>query len=202
MISSISRTGKPLKKPYSIATTSSYFANEKEIGCVVKKVWTWWMSEHLVSELSLWWSVTLQWPVWHYVDSKQHTSYLFISVGSWFSPNVGLFDALIQHQSFSQITILHGERYFSHHVSSIHTRFTEISQSDERVTYIPIFSKEKNLPIWGKSWYVQDHLDAVLQKCWPNTSCFLCWKPEMVDEVRTLLQERWIEKEDISFEKY
>ncbi len=202
MISSETESGKKLKKPYSIATTSRYFEQEKEIGCVVKQVGVWGMSEHLVSWLPIWWTVTLVWPVWHYVDSWEHPSYLFISVWSGLSPNVGLFDQLIHTQAFSKIVLIHGERFFSHHVLSLHERFTEISLSDERVSYIPVFSKEKNLPKWGREWYVQSTLDEALADLWNDCSCFLCGKPEMVDDVRRLLSEKWMDKEDITFEKY
>ena len=210
--------GKKIKKPYSIATTNKQMQESKQIWFVVKKVSEAGMSHFLTQDIHMGDEIALTWPVWHYTDSQTHKNYLFISTWSGLSPNVWLFQHLVYESwAYTDIVQVFGEKTQADIVPEIHNIFTTHWQKN--VTNFFHLSREAKSPplirggaigggvsnpTWNirKPWYVQSSIPAALEILGTETSCFICGKPEMVDEVRALLQEAGIEKEDITFEKY
>lgn len=193
--------GKLIKRPYSIATTNRFLQNEKEIGIIVKRTSDKWMSSRLTEHIQIGDPVTLRGPVGHYIDTQTYDNYLFVSVGSWLSPNVGLFQKLVyESHKYNKIVHIFGERYHQHIVPQVEEIFFWHEQ--EHVQNLLFLSQEQNVPEQYIRWYVQEGIEGALAYLWLETSCFLCGKPEMVDSVSQLLQQQGIAKEHITFEKY
>lgn len=190
---------KPLKKPYSIATTNAELQQDGTVGFVVKKSREWFMSDYLTTQIAVGDTIYLQWPAGHMVDQKLTSNYLLISVGSGLSPMVSLYIAL-QENPNNKIANLFGERYHAHVLPSVEALFSK--QSDN--VYNQLFlSKEENLSAQYTLGYIQDGLEKALQFLGSSDiSVFICGKPEMVDDVKRKLIDTGIEPQRIKAEKY
>ena len=190
-----------IKRPYSIATTNQQMQEEKHIGFVVKKVSDDGMSQHLTQHIKMWDEITIKGPVGHYTDSETHPSYLLISTWSGLSPNVGLFNHLVYETSKAKKLInIFGEKIYADIVPELETLFT--SHNKQNITNFFHLSRATNELSWFKGGHVQDSLEEAIQILWTETSCFVCWAPAMVEDVRKKLEELGVDKEDITFEKY
>lgn len=192
---------KTVKKPYSIATTNKMMIDEKHLWVVVKKTSDRWMSDFLTQHLHPWDTVTVKWPVWHYVDPKQNRNYLFVSAWSWLSPNVWLFHNLVyETRRYDRIVNVFWERYFSHIVPEIESLFTDHGQ--ENVYNLFFLSQESTIPQWYMKWHVQDWISWAIELLGNDITAFICGKPEMVTDVQQNLIAQWVPKDQIVFEKY
>lgn len=198
--------GKQLKKPYSIATTNHELQTQWTIWFVVKKSREWFMSEYLTEKIAIGDILHLQWPVWHLVDGWEHTHYLLVSVGSWLSPMIGLFESIVaKQQNTSKVAMLYGERYLNQVLQSTLELF---KKENENIFHRLCLSREEindKMTEWQnyKKGYVQKQLDEAMEFLGTNdVSVFICGKPEMVDDVRMILSEKWVDAKNIKFEKY
>lgn len=210
--------GKPLKKPYSIATTHNELANDGTIGFIVKKVRDGFMSDHLTTGIHTGDIVHLQGPLGHMTrkpgaDGALPHAYLLMSVGSGLSPMVGLFHAIRAQQPDAMIEHIFGERYIDHVPHSLQVIMGGEPDAHIRHTLCLSRQHEKDpdyfvsAPAHIQQGYVQDTLTAAWDRIIAvhkpaNIAVFLCGKPEMVDSVRILLEEKGLAKEQIQFEKY
>lgn len=199
--------GKPLKKPYSIATTSHELQSQWTIGFVVKKSREWFMSDYLTYWIQIWDIIHLQWPVGHMIDSWVHDNYLLISVGSGLSPMIGLYESIVaKQQPTTKIAMLYGERYLYHVLPSTLGLFSKISSNTKNVLFLSreneIQSSEFKIQNY-KDGYVQSWLDEAMEFLGTKeVSVFICGKPEMVDDVREKLIGKWVDAKNVKFEKY
>lgn len=198
---------KPLKKPYSIATTNEQLQTDWTIWFVVKKVRDGFMSDYLTRQAIVWDILYLQWPVWHMVDKNISGRYLLISTWSGLSPITSLYTALRKNPQ-NKIANLFGERYHAHVLPSVEKLFSE---NTDHIYHQLFLSKQEWLSsswIQPKSakyslWRMQGWLDNALAFLWTtDISVFICGKPEMVDDVRKILTEKWVDTSRIQFEKY
>lgn len=111
-----------------------------------------------------------------------------------------MLQALQQKNTYTKIAFLFGERYKNHIIDGVETT---LCFDDARIHSRIFLSKDTYDHPNYLTGYVQDGLDEACTFL-ENTDfqVFLCGKPEMVDGVRALLQERGIAKERIQFEKY
>jgi ferredoxin-NADP reductase len=204
--------GKPLKKPYSIATTNDELQTQWTIWFVVKKVCEWFMSEYLTDWINVGDVLHLQWPAWHMYGRWEQQKYLLVSVGSGLSPMVWMYNSLIAKSTTQNIAMLYGERYGQHVLSSTVALFKQSPTNSHNRLFL---SREADSPLpqdrtdelrerWIlQDWYVQNGLESALTFLWTkNISVFLCGHPAMVDDVRAKLVEYGIEGKNIQFEKY
>ncbi len=211
------KLGKPLKKPYSIGTTNQELQENGTIGFIVKKVREDYMSDYLTTTIKVWDTVHLLWPAWHMTNNKAHENYLLISVGSGLSPMIGLYESIVAKQQFTKVSMLYWERYASHvlpstkelfwkNISHTHTTIflsREKDLRDELGENNIDKNKSDNKDVRYHNGYIQDGLEDALQFLdTTDVSVFICGKPEMVDDVRRILDEKWIIKESVKFEKY
>ena len=196
--------GKPLKKPYSIATTNDELQTEGTVGVIVKKTVDGFMSEYLTKWIHVGDTVTLTGPLGHMKDSGEHAKYLLISTGSGVSPMVSLYTQLRKNENNIIVNIF-GERYHRHILPSVEKLFSESNEKRKNILFL---SQEEDIDsISGaapyRAWHVQLALDEALQTLHDkDMTIFICWTPVMVDDVRQMLTERWFSKEQMKFEKY
>lgn len=198
--------GKPLKKPYSIATTNKELQEQWTIWFVVKKSREGYMSEYLTQGINIGDVLHLQGPVWHMVDDRSSSAYLLVSVWSGLSPMIGLYNAILDR--WRKIAMLYGERFLNQVLPST---IELMSQNRENTICQLFFSREdddffqKNRPSRpvSQKGYVQDGLQEALDFLGTtHISVFLCWHPSMVDDVRERLTTHGIDPKFVKFEKY
>lgn len=191
--------GKPLKKPYSIGSTMKHMTDEKMIGFIVKKVRDGWMSDYLVKEIKVWDLITMTWPLGHMTLKEKPEAVLLISTGSGLSPIYSHYLHLLNDPDIP-IAQLYGERFAEYLLPST---LEAMSIQSDRVLNIITLSKEPSNSTHRHKGYVQDYISEALAFLkGKKIQAILCGKPEMVDEVRTILWEHGITKEQIQFEKY
>ena len=158
------------------------------------------------------------------IDSWIHDNYLLISVGSGLSPMLGLYESIVaKQQATSKIAMLFGERYINHILPSTLELFKKDNENifrrlclsrqerpialdkENSESQVDISTKKNNLrPVaYAKKGYVQTGLDEAMEFLGTKEiSVFICGKPEMVDDVRGKLVEKWVDTKNIKFEKY
>lgn len=205
--------GKPLKKPYSIATTNVELQRDGTIGFIVKKVREGFMSDYLTTRIAVGDTLHLQWPLGHMYIKQPTSAYLLISVGSGLSPMVGLYNAIRTQQPDAYIANIFGERYLSHVPASVQEIMG--GQTDAHIHHTLCLSRQHEIEpdffahasTYMQQWYVQDAVTTTLASLMTthkisDVSVFLCGKPEMVDSVKGMLEDMGFEKGQVQFEKY
>jgi len=100
------------------------------------------MSDRLTQHISLGDTIQIKGPVGHYVDSFEFPNYLFVSVGSGLSPNVGLFQHLVyESRRHEKIVNLFGERYYNHIIPEVENLF--VAHDDDRIQNMFYLSQEE-----------------------------------------------------------
>lgn len=189
--------GKPLKKPYSIATTNQELQTEGTLWVIVKKTLDGYMSDFLTKWITVGTELVITWPVGHMTDDKKYQKYLLVSTGSGISPMVALYSQLITDPD-NMVANIFGERFHKHILPSVEQLFT----SDKETIKHTLFLSQEDHDGYRR-WHVQEWLDEALAFLGDKSiTVFLCGSPVMVDDMRQLLTERWFDKEQIKFEKY
>lgn len=189
---------KKVKRAYSIATTNEESKNN-QIWFIVKKASENWMSNYLTQIIKPWDELLMSWPHWHLVDKWENNDYLLVSVWSWVWPILSIYKLLIRQNRFNKIVNFFWERFNSNLVDVIKNSFVD----KENVKNFLYMSREESLTENWNKWYVQDWILEWLKFLeTKNISVFLCWIPKMVDEVKSILFNNWIDKKNIKFEKY
>lgn len=189
---------KLLKRAYSIATTNS-LALKKQIWFIIKKVSENWMSDFLTKQINIWDYVDITWPFWRLFDTKENQNYLFISAWSGLAPMYSIYKNLLEKWEYWRIVNIFWERFYSNIIHNVINDF----QNTENIKNMLFLSKEINSSYNFIKWYVQNWIDEALEFFESNQiSIFLCWKPEMVDEIITILINKWFDKNNIKSEKY
>lgn len=193
--------GNAMRRAYSIGTTNRQLMQEGIIGTIVKKTSDTGMSAFLVDDLNIGESLTLLGPLGHFVDHKHKSNYLFVSVGSGVTPNYSHYIHLTdEHDQDVRVVNIYGERLSASIPPSITKAFAKQSDTIKNLCFL---SQEKTLPEGRQRGHVQDGLEQALHfLATDDLICFLCGKPDMVDDVRSKLLDAGISKEQIVFEKY
>ncbi len=192
--------GTVIKRPYSIASTAQQLLKEKTMSFYVKKASEKGMSARLTQGIKLGDIVTLQWPVWHYIDNKIIKNYLFISTGSGISPNLGIFQSLImeEQQAYNNLVFLFGERTYAHIIPEVEQTLYAHNKLD--ITVQTHLTQEKK--VWYLHGRVQQSIPEAIKKTSTDVQVFLCGSPTMVQETKQLLIEQWISSKSITIEKW
>lgn len=188
--------GKPLKKPYSIATTNEELQTTGTLWVIVKKTMDGFMSDYLTRGIKPGQRVTMTWPLGHMIDNQTKNNYLLISTGSGVSPMVGLYQSLSKNPQNTIVNIF-WERYHRHILPSVEELFSDTDKSRHNIMFLSQDDHDNY-----RKWHVQLALDEALQIIGTDITVFLCWSPLMVDDVRQMLAERWFHRDQIKFEKY
>ena len=192
--------GRTIKRAYSISTTNKQLQEKWEIGFIVKKASEWWMSKYFVDDIEIWDSITTTWPFWHMTNPHTSFNYLLISIWSWLWPVYAHYTNIVHETSkYAKLVNLWGNRFYWNILPEIENNFLSKTDNIKNHFYL---SKEPNLPNWYKKWYIQDSLDEAIDYLWTDIQVFICGKPDMVDDIIIKLEELWVEKWKMQFEKY
>lgn len=195
-----------LKRAYSIATTNVFLKNTWQIGIIIKKTSEDGMSNYLTQLISVGDDIKITWPLGHFVDKLDNVpNVLLVSIGSGITPILSIYQHLLDSWHQRKICNLFGERENGHLLTSIVDLFNIERENVKNLIYL---SQQETLDskFWtlnSRSGRIQAGIDEALEFVGrENTKVFICGKPEMVDDVRKILEEKGIVKERIVFEKY
>ncbi len=127
--------GKPLKKPYSIATTQAELDRDGTIGVIVKKTMDGFMSEYLTKTVAVGDTIVVTGPLGHMIDKGENNRYLLVSTGSGVSPMVGLYTQLSKKTDASIVNIF-GERYHHHILPSVEQTFSSDRDNVKHILFL------------------------------------------------------------------
>ncbi len=188
-----------IKRAYSIATSNERLQKDWIIGFYVKKASENWASNYLTQVIKEWDEIDITWPFWHYVDKKDKKNYLLLSVWSWLGPNLGLYDQIVNvDNDFDKLVNFFWEKTKRNIPDEVNKSFAD---NNEKILNKIYLSREKL--DWYEEWYIQNWIDEALEFLGTNDiKVFICGKPEMVDDMIEKLINKWIDKENILYEKY
>ena len=192
---------KGIKRAYSIANTNQDCQNNKKICFYVKKASENGMSDYLTQKIQIGEQIEMIWPFGFYVDKQDIKNYLFLSVWAGIAANIPIYENLIQNdKKFEKVVNIFGER----NVDKIpQILFDKISKQSKNVKNMIYLSKQDVKKDWFYNWYAQSWIDEALSFLWTkNIKVFICGKPEMVDDAVEKLVNRWVNKQNILYEKY
>ena len=196
--------GKLVKRAYSIASTQREAREQWEIHFYVKKTEQPLFSHYLVTDIQIGDTLTMTWPLGHFIDNGSHSNYLFVSVWSWLWPILALKKKIIQQeQSYNKVFHLFGERYHHHTIQQCDELFLDCTNYSNVASHLYLSrEKDHSRPNHYRAGYVQDSIHHAINFLGIDCKVFLCGLPAMVDDVRKQLIDAWIPKEHILFEKY
>lgn len=185
-----------LPKTWFARAYSVLFKDWKKVYFIIKRLenWRWWSIE--ICDYDVW--VVLKWvgPTGHFIDSKKENNKLFIGTWTWMVPLYFMIKALLENGFRKNIKLLLGNReekdlYFI-------KEFSEFSQKYSNFDFEVYLSREEK--VWFQKWYVGDFL--LQENIKKFEEYYICWNPNMVDEVVWKLTSHWVSNDNIFREKY
>lgn len=189
-----------VKRAYSIASPAYEAQKNYQFSIYVKKASQAWASKFLTQDIQPWQILEAKWPMWHFVDNEDTDKYLLISSWCWVWPVLAHYQRLKETQKYKKMVNIFWEKYVDEIVDSAKNKFTK---DDSNTKSIFFFSREEELPDWSRKWYVQHALDEAIEFLEDNNiKVFVCWLPQMVDDIKQKLIDKWVDSNKIIFEKY
>lgn len=169
-------------RSYSIASW-----NKKSFTLTVKLLanWRW---AYFLSKLKPWKKISYLWALWNFYLKNNDNEKVFIATGTWLAPMISMLENTPEN---IKKTLIFWVRY------------------EDDVYYTKLLEKFKNLKIiikvsrpwknfkWDK-WRVTDYLSNIDIE----SEVYICWNPEMVDNVKLWLIERWHPRKNIFNESF
>lgn len=177
----------------------SYSVLNKDINWVsflIKRLedWRWWSKE--ICDLNEWEIIKWIWPAWRFIDSKKDINKLYIATWTWVVPLFFMIWDLLKNWFKKNLKLVLWNRTLSdlYYIEKLENFKKNYSNFDYE-----IFLSREDI-IWYNSWYVGDFL--TLENIEKYNEFYICWNPNMIDEVVLKLENNWVLKEDIFEEKY
>ena len=157
-------------RQYSIA-----YQNENVYWFMIKLKET-WRAGKLFPKLSVWDNIYIWWVYWDFVLKNSNTKKVFIATGTWLAPVYNMIKNTDENTP--------KELHFGVE------RFEDLffTKELEKITNLEInyyLSKEE------KSWYNYWRIDANKFDYDLETEFYICWNPNMVQEVSEILSNKW-----------
>jgi len=191
---------KVVKRAYSIASTYTELQEKWTVRFIVKKASDNWMSNFLTQEIKIWDTIKITGPAWHFVTNFSYKKFLFISIWSGLAAVLPKYLQIIQDQNYYKIVNIFGEKYNDDLINSLKW---ELTKKTDKIKNFLFLSRENETEEAIQIWHVQNAIPEALNFLEDNDfSVYLCWKPAMVESIQEILTSKWINREQITFEKY
>lgn len=143
--------------------------------------------------------IICQGPFGHFtLDKNQNKKLVMVATGTGITPIRSILRDLYLNKKmndFEKITLIYGSRFLN--TLNYHEEFTTMNVEYDNFEYIPILSREEN---WeGKKGHVQS---VVKENVGKETTYYICGLSVMAKEVKEILIERGVQKEDIIMEGF
>jgi len=192
---------KPLKKPYSIASTHNHFLDTKQLQFYIKQASPTGMSHFLTQEIKLWDMLRFQWPAGHFVDDKAFDKYLFVSMGSGVGGIYAHYlESISQEVPASKVLNIFWEKTTNDLIPRVTKNFSLNNANCKNILFL---SREETVQEPFRKGHVQDAISEALEFLQDsNFVAFLCGKPQMVLDVKKVLEQAGIPESQIKVESY
>ncbi len=153
----------------------------------------WWSKE--ICDLNEWEVIKWIWPAWKFVDSKKDVNKLYIATWTWVVPLFFMIWDLLKKWFKKNIKLVLWNRTLNdlYYIDKLKDFKKEYKNFD-----FEIFLSREDNTIYN-FWYVKDY---VKDNCLNYDEFYICWNPNMIDEVIEILVNSNISKENIFEEKY
>ncbi len=180
-----------LKRAYSIS-----YSDWISFEFIIKRLedWKWWSKE--ICDLEIWAVLDYIWPIWHFVLKETENNKLFIGTGTGFAPLYFQIKKALELQIKNKIMFLFWVRFLKDLFYQKELIFLKNTYSNFDFKFY--LSKEES--DFSQKWYVSDSLNKSFISDFDEF--YICWSPNMVNDVRIKLENFWINKEMIFFEQY
>ncbi|MBS4044026.1 MAG: oxidoreductase [Chitinophagaceae bacterium] len=164
-------------------------------------------SNFLFNETKVGDEITFRGPLGKFVlPSTLDKDLYLICTGTGVAPFRSMIHHIQQHQiSFKNIYLIFGCRTFDYALYK--DEFIELQSQLPNFHYLPCFSRENEIPDWGKKGYVHDAYLEILNSKKSNSHLpeayfYLCGWKNMIDEAQKRLMDLGYVKKDIHYELY
>jgi len=143
--------------------------------------------------------IICQGPFGHFtLDKNQNKKLILIATGTGITPIRSILRELYINKKmneFEKITLIYGSRYLK--TLNYHEEFTTMKIEFDNFEYVPILSREDN---WtGKKGHVQSVVKENVDK---ESTYYICGLSVMAKEVKEILLENKVNKENINIEGF
>lgn len=138
-----------------------------------------------------------QGPFGHFVLGKTNNDVIFVATGVGLAPFVGILEEMFANGFDKQITLYFGVR----HESDLFYQEKLATWAEEHNNFKVITTLSRPEEGWsGESGRVTEHLESA--KISPETDVFICGNGNMVQDVKSMMEEKGLPKEKIHFELF
>lgn len=185
-----------LPKTWFARAYSVLYKEWKKIYFIIKRLENGRWGSKEICDYEVWVVLRWVWPTGHFIDSKKDVSKLYIGTGTGMVPLYFLAKSLLEKwfQKNIKIILWNREEKDLYYI----WEFQSMKEQYPNFDFEVYLSREE--VIWYNTWYVGDFLTPENREKF--SEYYLCWNPNMVDEVEKKLSDGWVEKENIFREKY
>ncbi len=182
-----------LPKTWFWRAYSVFYFYENKIFFIVKRLecWRWWSKE--LCDVDVWSVLRWVWPSWHFNIKNFDENSLFIWTWTWIVPLFFMLKEIISRKNNTKNKLLWWNRSFS----DLYL-LDELKNFDNNFSYDICLSQEKIE--WYFYWRVTDLITKDYISDFYNF--YICWNPNMVNDVIEKLINLWVNHEKIFTEKY
>jgi ferredoxin-NADP reductase len=147
-------------------------------------------------DLELWSEIPWVGPVWHFVLSEKNNNKLFIATGTGMVPIYSMIEKLSLDSYSQKIWLLYGNRSQSENYFT--QEFWDLWKNIPNFEFLSCLSWENII------WFTHGRVTTLLtlEMIQKYDEFYICWSPAMVDDVKNILEQNNVKKENIFFEKY
>ncbi len=154
----------------------------------------WWSIE--ICDYHVWMILKWVWPTWRFVDSKKDNNKLFIGTWTWMVPLYYMIRDLLEKWFWKNIKLILWNReekdlYYIDQFNEFKNKYPNFE--------FEIFLSHEEHNIYN-NWRVTSFL--IKENVSKFDEFYVCWNPYMVDDSIKILQNFWVNDENIIREKY
>ncbi len=141
---------------------------------------------------------TMKGPLGYFVPRSPFRNSVFVATGTGIAPIRSFLQTPAIRDSGARLVLLFGNRYREGVL--YHTEFEQLAAGHPNFIYMPTLTRP-DAGWTGRTGRVQAHLDEALGGS-TDLDVYVCGLAEMVNDLRSLLKERGLEKKQVIVEKY
>jgi NAD(P)H-flavin reductase len=182
---------KSWKRAYSVS-----YSNWKDHEFIIKRVEDWKGGSKEICDLEIWDSIDVLWPLGKFILNNSKKNKLFLWTGTWLVPLYFMinkcFENKIQNKLFLILWVRHKEDVF------YEDKLINFKQKYKNFDYLICLSRDEKYGT--KKWYISDCLNK--NSISNFEEFYICWWPKVVWDIRYILEDFDVPKNQIYFEQY
>lgn len=184
---------RPVRRLYSIASSPT---NKNSVDFVIEIV-PGGIGSKYIEQLAVDNVVTLQGPAGLFTYKQSARNPIFLATGTGIAPMHSIITSLIAHKSDKQLQLFWGMKYKED--LYLLDRFDALAKENDNFKYTLCLSREETI---NDARCMKGRVTDSLKNLTTDFDYYLCGGKEVVESLRSFLQERNIPKEQIHFEKF